>query len=95
MSTFKITFKLEQDRTWQPNLRFNKAWFIRVKGGDTFYLFESVLGEWTTSLQEWQRYPNREEALIAGLRIYFSQRQSLRDYERCPARARTVLITER
>lgn len=88
MKQFTITFKLQLDRRFKQTIRYKRAWFVRIKGGASFYLYETNVGEWTTSYKEHMRYPNKIETLVEAFVEHYYRHQ-LRDYEQCRSKEQT------
>jgi len=87
----KIAYKLEPIPDFNNTLHLKRGWRVLLEDGN-FELYETHVGEWTTSLKEHMRWPNK----LAAIRDTIQSRLATSpvvDYLRCRAKRQEIILT--
>lgn len=87
-----VHFKLQPISDFQPTLHHKRAWLVLLEDG-SFELYETHVGEWTTSLQTHMRWPNQTDALTDTIRCRLPA-SPIMAYLRCRAKSQSVILTK-
>jgi len=87
-----IHFKLQPIPDFQPTIHLKRAWLVLLEDG-SFELYETHVGEWTTSLQTHMRWPNQTDAIRDTIRSRL-RTSPIMAYVRCRAKRQSVVLTQ-
>jgi hypothetical protein len=87
-----IRFKLSPIPDFNATLHLKRAWRVLLEDG-SFELYETHVGEWTTSLQTHMRWPNQTDALTDTIRCRLPD-SPVMAYLRCRAKSQSIVLTK-
>lgn len=84
----RVRIKLQQDKAWEPQLRYKERFWVNLPDGQYFAIFSGHCGQWYQQYAPHMDYPSPEAAISDACRYVFAKYDG-------SARYRRIRTTER